>query len=191
MTKHAAARWPPHNAAVRAAAGAVLPGTYPAARMTQGRARAANALGAAGGAPPTPRHPPQPGRGTPQAQERVPGPRAASERSARPGPAAAASTPPPEGRRERQGGERRRPPPPARPSAHAAAPRGPARPRGGGVAAPGGCSSSVYGQPFPQRPPERAAGREPHTAPDLARGRTRSGSLRSATGGRAGLLNLT
>lgn len=131
MTKHAAARWPPHNAVVRAAAGAVLPGTYPAARMSQGRARAANALRAAGGAPPTPRHPPQPGRGTPQAQERVPGPRAASERSARPGPAAAASTPPPEGRRERQGGERRRPPPPARPSAHAAAPRGPARPPGG------------------------------------------------------------
>lgn len=36
----------------RRAAGAVLPGTYRAARMSQGRARAPNALGAAGGAPP-------------------------------------------------------------------------------------------------------------------------------------------
>lgn len=105
----------------RRAAGAVLPGTYRAARMSQGRARAPNALGAAGGAPPAPRHPPQPGRGALQAQERVPGPRAASEHSAR--PAAAASTPPPERRRDGQL-------PPARPSAHAAAPRGPVRPRG-------------------------------------------------------------
>lgn len=141
--------------------------------MSQGRARAANALGAAGGAPP------------PRAIRRSPAggrcrPRSACPAYERP-PSARLSL----GRRRpplhhlRSAAETG-PPPPARPSAHVAAPRGPVRPRAG--AAPRGRVSFAYGQPLPQRPPERSAGREPRAAQDLARRRSRSGSPRSAVG---------
>lgn len=78
------------NAAVRAAAGAVLRGTYPAARMSQGQARWAALPGAAADCPRSPHcHPQQP---TPSALQGALGPRRmclASERPGRLQPAAA------------------------------------------------------------------------------------------------------